>query len=388
MNNQALTSIIIITYNNLIYNQLCIGSIIRNTEVPYEFIFIDNNSTDGTLEYLSGIENATVISNNDNMGFAFACNQGIIAARGEYLLFLNNDTVMPEGWLSTLLEKFADPAAGIIGPMSFNSIRGKQKIDRINYNESTLEDFADFARQQYLENRHKTIETTFISGLCLLVRKKVIDQIGGFDTRFSFGWLEDDDFSLRARLKGYKILIARDVFIHHFGSKTFDLIKIDENSHFERNLRIFRRKWSLPTFNFEDIDLAGIDLAENSENIYFPPDLNQQTGLINQLAVLSGTDNFHNFKKQLDIALIKDEADLPALYCYAYIYIKEKKFSETLEILKKIMQKDNINKDICKMFSYTLAALGDQKMSQFFSEKEKDLNNFSLLHEILAKDNF
>ena len=106
------TSIVIVTRDQLAYTRLCVASIARCTPEPYELVFVDNGSADGTVEWGRGIADcrlpiadcrtaagATVIENPENRGFPAAANQGIQAASGEQVLLLNNDTIVTPGWL-------------------------------------------------------------------------------------------------------------------------------------------------------------------------------------------------------------------------------------------------------------------------------------------------
>jgi GT2 family glycosyltransferase len=101
-------SIITLTYNNLALNKLCLESIIGNTEYSnYEIIVVDNDSTDGTQDYLrytaAQYDNISIILNETNNGFARANNQGIERSSGDYIVLLNNDTIGPPSWLTRLL---------------------------------------------------------------------------------------------------------------------------------------------------------------------------------------------------------------------------------------------------------------------------------------------
>src|SRR5439155_20826549 len=99
----SVTSIVILTHNQLPFTRECLESIRRSTDEPYELIVVDNASTDGTLDYLNSCGNVHVIANNDNRGFPAAANQGIQAATGKQVLLLNNDCVVTPGWLVRML---------------------------------------------------------------------------------------------------------------------------------------------------------------------------------------------------------------------------------------------------------------------------------------------
>jgi 2-polyprenyl-3-methyl-5-hydroxy-6-metoxy-1,4-benzoquinol methylase len=116
-NDQPKASIIIPVYNKWLYTYNCLRSIANNTsDVPYEVIVVDNASEDETGEWLDRIENLVVIKNNENEGFIKACNKGAGAARGEFLVFLNNDTVVLPGWLSALIGTLqGEPSVGAVG---------------------------------------------------------------------------------------------------------------------------------------------------------------------------------------------------------------------------------------------------------------------------------
>src|SRR5262249_10560773 len=112
------TSIIIPCWNQLEFTRQCIASVLRHTRGKWELIIIDNGSTDPTPGYLANLRDAaplpvTLISNSKNIGFPAAINQGLRCARGEYLVLLNNDVVVTEGWLDQLigLVSIADPVA-------------------------------------------------------------------------------------------------------------------------------------------------------------------------------------------------------------------------------------------------------------------------------------
>src|SRR5439155_18149252 len=108
--NCGMTSIIIITCNELEYTRQCVDSIQRYTEDPYELIFVDNGSTDGTGEFLRSLANTKIITNKTNRGFPAAANQGIRAANGKQILLLNNDTLVTPGWLRRLLQALHNDA--------------------------------------------------------------------------------------------------------------------------------------------------------------------------------------------------------------------------------------------------------------------------------------
>ena len=112
--------IIIVTFNGLNYTKKCVESIEKNTKnVNYRIIFVDNNSTDGTLEFLKKVPNSILISNDENFGFVNAMNQGFDKVSAKYVVWLNNDTIVSPSWLKFLLQHLENnPKNGAIGPMS------------------------------------------------------------------------------------------------------------------------------------------------------------------------------------------------------------------------------------------------------------------------------
>ncbi len=254
-----LTSIILITYNQLQYTQKCIESVTEHTPENYELIIVDNASDATTIKYLERLrrqnEKVSVLFNQDNLGFPAAVNQGIRSAKGKYILLLNNDTIVTDGWLDGLIKKScSEPPIGLVGPVS-NQVSGIQKIET-TYNSET--EMHEFARKRKSEVTNTITVFPRIAFLCTLIKNEVIDAIGGLDERFSPGNYEDDDFCLRAQAAGFKTIVANDVFIHHFGSKSFTADGIEKYQ--ERlliNKKIFIEKWgSAP----EDIWLKGASI--------------------------------------------------------------------------------------------------------------------------------
>lgn len=237
----GLTSIIIVTFNQLPFTRECLDSIRIRTDEPYELIFIDNGSTDGTPDYLRTIPGATVICNADNRGFAQAVNMGLAVCRGEQILLLNNDTVVTTGWLRGLLEALHDhPSNGLVGPVS-NSVSGPQQID-VTYRDLTSLD--GFAWDQ--RNNRELLELDRLVGFCLLFRRSVMERIGILDEQFRVGNFEDDDYCRRARQAGYRALIVPGVFIHHYGSASFRGAGLDLGQILAENEARYIRKWSDP----------------------------------------------------------------------------------------------------------------------------------------------
>jgi GT2 family glycosyltransferase/ubiquinone/menaquinone biosynthesis C-methylase UbiE len=239
-------SIVVPLYNNIAYTKEFIDSVTSNTISEYEIIFIDNASTDETKDYLNSIlisnQNVKVIFNEKNLGFPAAVNQGIQSAKGKYILIANNDIVVTEGWLERIIGVAeSDNRIGIVGPIS-NEVSGVQNDKEANY--KTIDEMHLYAASIKEKNKNKVLQFPRVAFLCTLIKKEVIEKIGGLDERFSPGNYEDDDFCLRAQLAGYKTVIAQDVFIHHYGSKSF---KADgEKKYAERlqiNHKIFVNKW-------------------------------------------------------------------------------------------------------------------------------------------------
>ncbi|MEC1271107.1 glycosyltransferase [Bacillus subtilis] len=245
------TSIIVLTYNQLALTKQCLESIWKHTNNDcIEVIVIDNGSHDGTRDYLKQITSIKAIFNKTNEGFAKACNQGLEVASGDNILFLNNDTVVTNQWLEPMIKLlYQDDKIGMVGPVS-NYVSGPQQVP-VNY--TNVEEIEDFSRLYCLQQRGRSKAVLRLVGFCLLVKKKVLDQVGGFDERFVGGSFEDDDLSLRVLQAGYQLKIALDSFVHHHGHATFTgNPDLSISQSYEENRQRFIDKWKVDVTTFFD----------------------------------------------------------------------------------------------------------------------------------------
>ncbi|MBU3101630.1 MULTISPECIES: glycosyltransferase [Clostridium] len=231
------TSIIILTYNNLVYNLICVDSIRKYTkENTYEIIVVDNNSTDGTREWLKEQKDIKAILNDENVGFPKGCNIGIAAAEKENdILLLNNDTVVTPRWLDNLKTCiYSDDKIGGVASIT-NNCSNYQSVS-VPYID--VKDMIPFAEANNISNPNKWEEKVRLVAFCMLIKRDVFNEIGVMDERFSPGNFEDDDLSMRIIEAGYKMMLCNDSFIHHFGSSSFK----KDYSKFSNILSINRKK--------------------------------------------------------------------------------------------------------------------------------------------------
>lgn len=243
LNQSSLTSIIILTHNGLSFTRKCISSIFEHTPEPIELIIVDNASKDETIPYLKTLSNTAVIANRENKGFPAGCNQGLKIANGENIVLLNNDTVVTNEWLKRLLWCLDNqPQAGIAAPRS-NLVLPHQAVRSASY--KTLDQMHDFAHAISVKFDQQGNQADHISGLCMVFKKSLADAIGGLDERFSPGYYEDTDFSVRAQIYGKKLWVANDVFIHHYGNSSFKTNRAVQIKTVKSSEKKFFNKWNM-----------------------------------------------------------------------------------------------------------------------------------------------
>jgi len=259
------TSIIILTYNQLDCTKLCIESIRKFTpKGQYEIIVVDNNSTDGTIEYLKSQEDIRGVYNDYNAGFPKGCNQGIEIAKGESILLLNNDTIVTPNWLNNLDKAlYSSEEIGVVGPIS-NSCSNGQSINVVYQNIDEMIEFADLINIYYSTDKYELKQ--YLVGYCYLVKKSVIEKVGLLDERFSPGNFEDNDLSLRILLEGYKLLLCKNVFIHHFGSTSFRSNMQNYINVYCSNKSKFDEKWGKDVLDGSVVRSNLVDLFKKDKN--------------------------------------------------------------------------------------------------------------------------
>ncbi|OSZ82040.1 hypothetical protein CAP35_01860 [Chitinophagaceae bacterium IBVUCB1] len=230
-------SVIIVNYNVKYFLEVCVHSVQRATQgMDAEIIVVDNNSTDGSIQMLADKFPGVVrIENKHNAGFGKANNQGVAIAKGEYILFLNPDTVMPEDFFRKMLAYMdAHPEAGSIGPKLLDgkgqfAPDGKKSFPSLSvaiFKTTGINKL--FSKSPYFNKYYavhisedETAAVDVLSGCCMLVRASILPQIGGAFDEDYFMYCEDVDLSYRIQKAGHQNIYYPEVsLIHYKGEST------------------------------------------------------------------------------------------------------------------------------------------------------------------------
>jgi GT2 family glycosyltransferase len=238
----VVASVVVVTFNNLVYTRLCLESLLANTDGPgYEVLVVDNGSDDDTGRYLTELArhhpHVRPVLLGRNLGFAAANNRGLSRARGDVLVLLNNDTVVPRGWLAGLSGHLRDGSVGLVGPVTNRA--GNEAEVAAPY--GTYAGFARFARRRAGAHAGARFDVPTLTMFCLAMRRDAFARLGPLDERFGVGLFEDDDYSMRARAAGYRVACAEDVFVHHFGQASIG--KLARTGAYGELFHANRRKW-------------------------------------------------------------------------------------------------------------------------------------------------
>jgi len=221
MPDKPAVSVIIVNYNGRSYLNNCLGALKTQSFADFEVILVDNGSTDGSLEYIEREYPAVrVIKNTVNCGFARGNNQGIEAARGKYILTLNNDTVADPHWIAELVRAAeSDERIGMCASKIClaNEPGVIDSVGMLIYPDGTAKQRGGHERDAGQYDRPE--EVLLPSAAAALYRKSMLDDVGLFDEDF-FAYCEDADLGLRARLRGWKCYFVPAAKVAHYYSGT------------------------------------------------------------------------------------------------------------------------------------------------------------------------
>ncbi|MBQ4328146.1 MAG: glycosyltransferase [Lentisphaeria bacterium] len=240
--NLPLTSIIIPAYNNIELTRRCLDSVYAIESIsPFEVIVVDDGSSENYGNLKWEYPNLRVIRNNENSGFLRSANRGAAEAGGEYILFLNNDTEVLKWYLDELTTAlYTHPDAGMIGShlIHLNSARLQESGQLICKNGTTLPlgggGYPDDPQFSYFR------EVDFCSAASIIMRKKVFEEMGGFDEIYIPAYYEDIDLALRLKKAGYKNYVAPHSRVIHMHFASYGGTPAVYN---ERNRKIFMERW-------------------------------------------------------------------------------------------------------------------------------------------------
>ncbi len=216
-------SIIIPHWNGIEILSECLASLKQSTYQNKEVIVVDNASTDGSQAWIK--ENhpeVTLIENDSNYGYAGGCNRGVPSAKGDWLLFLNNDTIHEQDWMVKLADHVSEQEEIAAVQPKIRNYYERKKFDYAGGAGGHMDLFSfPFAKGRiFLEQEEdngqydKTAEIFWASGTAIMVRKKDFETAGGFDETF-FAHQEEIDLCWRFQLMGKKVVFAPTSVVYH-----------------------------------------------------------------------------------------------------------------------------------------------------------------------------
>ena len=271
-------SVVVVNWNRRELLRACLSSLQWQSDPDFETIVVDNGSTDGSAEVAEREFRARVIRNPENRGFCAANNQGIAAAAGDFIALLNNDAEAAPDWLAALRRACASrPDVGMAASkiLVWEDPRRIDKAGHLIFPDGQNRGRGAGALDQGQYDREE--ETLWPDGCAALYRKKMLDQIGGFDEDF-FAYGDDAELGLRARIAGWKCVYAPAAVVRHHRGATLGKDSARRLELIERNRVLLALKlfpWSLLCLNplfFGARALAGLMAARNGggDTAYFP----------------------------------------------------------------------------------------------------------------------
>ncbi len=262
-------SIVIVSYQSLDRIRDCVESIVACTDYPnYEVIIADNASSPEVVDFLRGFCAAhaafRLVESPTNLGFSGGNNLGLsaLADDSEYVILLNNDTVVTRGWLQGLLRPLADPSIGMVGPVTWPNGSANETAVPVPY--SDMAGMHAFAAARAQSHAGKHFDLPMLAMYCVALRRDVVRAVGPLDEAYGIGMFEDDDYAMRIRKAGLRVICAEDVFIHHVGRASFGKIKeADYGSLFATNKALYELKWGV-AWRRPDARVAWDNLASNA----------------------------------------------------------------------------------------------------------------------------
>ncbi len=239
-------SIVIPVFNQFRFTQACLASLQENQGTQrFEVIVVDDCSTDGTAEAVPRIPGVVYLRNQTNSGFITSCNRGAEAARGKYLVFLNNDTLVRPGWLSALIDTFAEESqAGIVGSKLLYPDGRLQEAGGIIWRDASGWNYGKFDDPEKPEYNYLR-EVDYCSAAALMIQKSLFVSVGGFDSRYTPAYYEDTDLAFKVRQAGYKVLYQPlSEVVHYEGATGGTDLATGTKKHQDINRSTFAEKWA------------------------------------------------------------------------------------------------------------------------------------------------
>lgn len=251
-------SIIILNWNGKHFLRKCISSVIAATKPfkgSHEIILVDNGSTDGSAKFVKKhFPRVKVLALDKNYGFSEGNNKGVEKAKGDYTIFLNNDTEVDENWLVELV-KVADKSRKI-------GVCGSKVIDQ-NLDAVVGEGYLNIFGIPDIRSKHDTEkECFFVSGASLLIKKTVLHKLKHcFDPRF-FAYFEDVELCWRVKLLGYKVFYApRSVVLHKGAATNIKKGSIVKFYHYRNKIWAFKKNLRSPLAQLLMIPVSIVNLS-------------------------------------------------------------------------------------------------------------------------------
>lgn len=212
-------TIVLLNYNGIAYLKNCLDSIHRNTKGDFSLIVVDNASTDGDYSFVSDYPNTEFIPLDKNYGFSYGVNIGIKRANSEFVVLLNNDTEVEEGWLEALVDCISKDEKVFSVCSKMIRLYERELIDDAGDEYCILGWAYKTGDGECVENYTVQREVFSCCGGASIYRRNMFEEIGYFDENF-FAYMEDVDLSYRAKIFGYHNLYCPGSLVYHVGSAT------------------------------------------------------------------------------------------------------------------------------------------------------------------------